>query len=113
MGMIEARSERNVRIDLNRHTCNASSRRVDNMNGSDMVWKELKLMKVVMMRCWMESPYNAATTSDTLALLRRISPVSLFPHGPQRLLDKLGFVKHNSQWCRPDIYNLINRQCTK
>ena len=49
-------------------------------------------MEVVMMRCWMESPYNTATISDTLALLKRISPVSLFPHGPQRLLDNLRFV---------------------
>ena len=70
-------------------------------------------MEVLMMRCWMESPHNTATISDTLALLKRISPVSLFPHGPQRLLDNLRFVKHNSQWCWPDIYNIINRQCAK
>ncbi len=70
-------------------------------------------MKVVMMRFWMENPNNAATISDTLALLRGISPVSLFPHGPLRLLDNLGFVKHNCQWCWPDTYNLIDRQSTK
>ena len=56
------------------------------------------------------NPHDAATISDTLALLIRISPVS---HGPQRLLDNLCFVKHNSQWYWPHIYDLINRQCTK
>ena len=59
------------------------------------------------------NPHDAATTSDTLALLRRTSPVFLFPRGPQRLLDNLRFFKHNSQRCWPDIYNTINRQCTK
>lgn len=98
MGMIGAQSERNARIDLNRRTCNASSRRADNMNETDgWLGRSLELMNVVIMRCRMESPHDAATISDTLALLRRISPVPLFPHGPQRLLDNLGFVKHNSQ----------------
>ena len=31
--------------------------------------------------------------SDTLALLRRISLVSLLPHGPRRLLNNLDFIK--------------------
>ena len=57
------------------------------MDGSDGLFgRSLELMKVVMMRCWMECPHNAIKISDTLALLRRIFLVFPFPHGPQRPL---------------------------
>lgn len=54
------------------------------MNGSDG-WsgRGMELMDVVMMRCWMESPRTVATNKryPGVATLRRISLVSLLPHG--------------------------------